>query len=166
MKPYDKKWKQVLATSVFVFTGNALLAFLVAAFIIPHGIVMGGTTGIGIVLGNVFHMDTSLFILALNVILLFTGLIFLGKKLFMTTVASSLLYPLLLAAIQRIPGIGTMTDDHLLAALFGGVLMGIALGLVLRVGASTGGTDIVCLLLQKKTHLPLSLLVNLTDALI
>ena len=166
MRPYDKKWKRVLATTLLVFAGNSLLAFLVAAFIIPHDIVMGGTTGIGIVLGKALHVDTSVFILILNVILLIAGLIFLGKKLFMTTIASSLLYPLLLAGMQRIPGIDSMTDDHLLAALFAGVLMGIALGLVMRVGASTGGTDIICLILQKKTHLPLALFINLTDVLI
>ena len=81
MKPYDKPAKRAAITLLCVLSGNALLAFLVAAFIIPHDIIMGGTTGIGIVLHKAIpQMDVSLFVLILNAILLLIGLITLGKK--------------------------------------------------------------------------------------
>ena len=138
MKPYDKPAKRAAITLLCVLTGNALLAFLVAAFIIPHDIIMGGTTGIGIVLHKAIpQMDVSLFVLILNAILLLIGLIALGKKFALTTVASSLLYPVFLGFFQRIPGIDAMTDNALIAAVFAGTLMGVALGLVMRVGSST-----------------------------
>lgn len=153
-------------TVLCIAAGNALLAFLVAAFIIPHDIIMGGTTGIGIVLGKLFHFDTAVFILVLNIILLFLGWFTLGRKFFLSTVASSLLYPAFLELFQRIPGIDSLTDDPLLAAIFAGVLMGISLGLVMRVGSSTGGMDIVCLVLNKYFHRPVSFFVYLTDFIV
>ena len=84
----------------------------------------------------------------------------------MATIASSLLYPILLGAAQRIPGIDHLTADPLLAALLGGGLVGIAVGLVMRVGSSTGGTDVVNLVLHKWTHIPVSAAVYLTDIVI
>ena len=153
MKPYDKKPKKILVTTLCMLAGNALLAFLVAAFIIPHDIIMGGTTGIGIVLNRLIPgLDVSLLILILNLLLLVLGLVVLGKKFFLTTVASSVLYPL--------------TADPVLAAIFAGVLMGVALGLVMRVGSSTGGMDILNLVMAHWLHLPVALFVYLGDIVI
>ena len=152
-----------LKAGAFIIAGNALLAFLVAAFVIPHDIIMGGTTGIGIVLDGVLPIETAGIVLILNVILLLAGLLVLGKKFFLTTVASSLLYPVMLGVMQRIPGIGSLTDNELLAAVFAGVLMGLALGMVMRVGSSTGGTDILNLMLHKWFHLSVAFFVWLTD---
>lgn len=167
MKPYDKKWKKALATTWNMLLGNALLAFLVAAFIIPHNIVMGGTTGIAIVLHRFFPIfEVSYYVFGMNVILLILGLIFLGRKMFFTTIASSLIYPVMLWGIQRIPGIDSLTDDHLMAAIFAGVLMGIALGLVMRVGSSTGGMDILNLIFAKVFHLPVALFVYIADLIV
>ena len=111
MKINREKIIKSVKAAFFILAGNALLAFLVAAFVIPHDIIMGGTTGIGIVLGRVLPVETAVIVLILNVILLLAGLFVLGKKFFLTTVASSLLYPVFLALMQRIPGIGGMTDN-------------------------------------------------------
>ena len=147
--------------------GNALLAFLVEAFIIPHDIIMGGTTGIGIVLNRVWpQLNVSVFVMILNVVLLIFGLIVLGKKFFFTTVASSVMYPAFMAIFEQIPEIRTLTDEPLLAAVFAGCLMGVALGLVMRVGSSTGGMDVVTLVLNKWFHLPVALFVWITDILV
>jgi uncharacterized membrane-anchored protein YitT (DUF2179 family) len=161
-----KSFFNPIKTVSCILLGNLTLAFLVSAFVIPHGIVMGGTTGIGIMMSKILPVEPALFVLALNLILLFLGLLILGKKLFLTTVVSSVLYPALLALMQRIPGIDRLTDDTLLAALFAGCLLGISIGLVMRVGASTGGTDIVNLILHKWFHLPISFFVYLVDILI
>ena len=166
MKINWKKVRKSLRAGFFIVTGNALLAFLVAAFVIPHDIIMGGTTGIGIVLDGILPLETALIVLILNLILLLAGLFVLGKKFFLTTVASSILYPVLLGLMQRIPGIGSMTDNELLAALFAGVLMGLALGMVMRFGSSTGGTDILNLMLHKWFHLPVAVFVYITDLIV
>lgn len=105
-------------------------------------------------------------VLILNLAALLLGWIVLGKKFVAATVGSSLLYPLLLGLMQRIPGITLLTDNAMLAALFGGGLIGIALGMVMRVGASTGGVDVVNLVLHKWFHLPVSVFVYLVDFVI
>ena len=166
MKFKAKRFKKQAESVLCIIAGNALLAFLVAAFVIPHDIIMGGTTGIGIVLAKLTSLDTAVFVLILNVLLLLIGLFVLGKKFFITTVASSVLYPVFLGFMQRIPGIDELTDDPLLAALFAGVLMGIALGLVMRVGSSTGGMDVVCLILAKLLHKPVAIFVYITDFIV
>ena len=157
------KWLELCASVVL---GNGLLAFLVAAFVLPHDIIMGGTTGIGIVLSKVTGHDTALFVLLLNVGLLIFGLFVLGKTFFVSTAASSVLYPAFLALFQRIPGIDAMTDNHLLAAIFTGGLMGIALGLVMRVGSSTGGMDVINLAFHKWFHFPVAVLVWVSDLVV
>ena len=167
MKPYDKPAKRAAVTTLCMLAGNALLAFLVAAFIIPHDIIMGGTTGIGIVLSRVLPgLDVSLLILILNLLLLLLGLVVLGKKFFLTTVSSSVLYPVMLGGFQRIPNIESLTADPVLAAIFAGVLMGVALGLVMRVGSSTGGMDVLNLVFAHWFHLPVAIFVWLGDIII
>ena len=98
--------------------------------------------------------------------MLLLGLFALGKKFFLATIASSLLYPVLLAVMQRIPGIESLTEDPLLAAILGGGLLGLALGMVMRVGASTGGTDVLNLVMNKYFHWPVSVCVWITDIII
>ena len=149
-----------------ILAGNILLGFAVAAFILPSGVIMGGATGVGIVLARFIPLDTAAIVLCVNLMALALGWAVLGWRFVVTTIASSLLYPILLGAAQRIPGIDHLTADPLLAALLGGGLVGIAVGLVMRVGSSTGGTDVVNLVLHKWTHIPVSAAVYLTDIVI
>ncbi len=163
---FSRKIRALITLAILV-VGNTMVAFLVAAFIMPFGIIMGGTTGIGVILGNVFPgLDVALAVLILNVVLLFFGLAVLGKKFFLTTVVSSVIYPVALAVMERIPGITHLTDDPLLAAIFAGCLMGVAMGMVMRVGSSTGGMDVVVMVLHHWFHIPLSVLIYITDFLV
>lgn len=161
-----KKRGNALRTCASILIGNVILAFAIAAFVVPQGIIMGGATGIGILLNRFLKTDVAGIVLALNLLALVLGYFALGKKFVLTTVASSLLYPALLGLMQRVPAITSLTGNTLLAALFGGGLIGIALGMVIRVGASTGGMDVVNLVLHKWFHLPVSVFVYLTDFLI
>ena len=149
-----------------ILAGNILLGFAVAAFILPSGVIMGGATGVGIVLARFIPLDTATIVLCVNLMALALGWAVLGGRFVVATIASSLLYPIFLGAAQRIPGIDQLTADPLLAALLGGGLVGIAVGLVMRVGSSTGGTDVVNLVLHKWTHIPVSAAVYLTDIVI
>ena len=149
-----------------ILAGNILLGFAVAAFILPSGVIMGGATGVGIVLARFIPLDTATIVLCVNLMALALGWAVLGWRFVVATIASSLLYPIFLGAAQRIPGIDQLAADPLLAALLGGGLVGIAVGLVMRVGSSTGGTDVVNLVLHKWTHIPVSAAVYLTDIVI
>lgn len=158
--------KKALESCAAILAGNMLLGFAVAAFVLPGGAIMGGATGIGIVLGRFIPLDTATIVLVVNLLALLLGWAVLGWRFVLSTIASSLLYPVFLGAAQRVPGIDYLTADPLLAALLGGGLVGIAVGLVMRVGSSTGGTDVVNLVLHKWTHIPVSAAVYLTDIVI
>ena len=147
----ERRFKKAAEVCSAILAGNMLLGFAVAAFILPSGVIMGGATGVGIVLGKVIPLDTAVIVLGVNLMALALGWAVLGWRFVLATIASSLLYPFFLGAAQRIPGIDRLTADPLLAALLGGGLVGIAVGLVMRVGSSTGGTDVVNLVLHKWT---------------
>ena len=163
MKHLSGSLGSTLWTCASILLGNAVLAFAIAAFTVPHGLIMGGVTGISLFLGRFLDLDVAAIVLILNLLALVLGLVVLGRTFLLATVGSSLLYPLLLDLTQKIPGIGALTDDPLLASLLAGGLIGIAVGLVMRVGASTGGTDVMNLVLHKWFHLPVSVFVYLTD---
>ena len=163
MKHLSGSLGSTLWTCASILLGNAVLAFAIAAFTVPHGLIMGGVTGISLFLGRFLDLDVAVIVLILNLLALVLGLVVLGRTFLLATVGSSLLYPLLLDLTQKIPGIGVLTDDPLLASLLAGGLIGIAVGLVMRVGASTGGTDVLNLVLHKWFHLPVSVFVYLTD---
>jgi len=162
----SKNKQHMFLTFSAVLLGNALLALDVVAFVAPHGIIMGGATGIGLLLSKFIAADTATIVLVLNSLILLLGAVVLGKKFFITTVIGSLLYPALLAIMQKIPWLPGLTADPLLAALLGGALLGISVGLTMRVGSSTGGIDALVLVLNKWFHIPISVLVYLCDALI
>ena len=166
MRGKTGSYQKLLRTCLAVVGGNIFLAFGIAAFVIPQGIIMGGATGIGIVLSRHIPLETATIVLILNLLALVLGGVVLGKQFLLTTVASSMLYPLFLGIVQRIPGIDALPDSMMLSALFGGGIVGISLGLVMRVGASTGGMDVVNLVLHKCLHLPVSVLVYITDIFI
>ena len=154
--------KKTIKECAGTLLGNLLLAFTVAAFVLPYKVIMGGATGIGIVLSKILPMDTASIILIVNLLALLLGLFALGWRFVASTIASSLLYPFFLGLMQRIPGIDSLTTDPFLA----GGIMGISIGLVMRVGSSTGGTDVVNLVLHKWTHIPVSVAVYVTDFVI
>lgn len=155
--------KKSLETILGVLAGNIILAFTVAAFIVPHGIIMGGATGIGLTIGHYFPVNLSVAILAVNGLLFLLGACTLGKKFIVTTIVSTFLYPVCLSVIQSIPGIDSLTDNIMLATFYGGALLGLGIGLIVRVGASTGGTDILALVFNKWFHFPVAVLIYVVD---
>lgn len=152
-----------METIIGVLLGNAVLAFTVAAFLVPHGIIMGGATGIGLTVSHYIAMDLSAIIFVVNIILFVLGTIVLGKTFALTTLVSTFVYPVFLSVMRSIPGITELTDNIMLASLYGGALLGLGIGLVVRVGASTGGTDILALVLHKWFHISLAVLVYIVD---
>ena len=158
-----KPWQKNLETILGVLIGNALLAFTVAAFLVPHGIIMGGATGIGLTIAHFIALDLSAIIFVVNNVLFVLGTAVLGKKFALTTLISTFVYPVFLSVMRSIPGITELTDNIMLAALYGGALLGLGIGLVVRVGASTGGTDILALVLHKWFHIPLAVFVYIVD---
>ena len=158
--------KKHMNTVFGVLVGNAILAFTVAAFIVPHGVIVGGATGIGLTIAHYVPVDLSIIIFIVNSILFVLGAAVLGKKFAVATIASTFIYPTFLSIVQKIPGIDGLTDNLMLATLYAGALLGVGIGLIVRVGSSTGGTDIVALVLNKWFHIPVAGLLYVIDFLV
>ena len=161
-----KKITHIARNSLVLLAGNLLLAFLVNTFILPSNIIMGGATGIGVVLSKILPLDTATIVLIFNILMLVLGAAVLGRKFFVSTVTSSLLYPIFLGIMQRIPALSITTENPLLFVLFGGSMLGLSLGMIMRIGASTGGADVLALVCQKWFHAPVSVCVWIVDGLI
>lgn len=162
----NDKTKKSLMTVLGVLGGNLIVSIGVAGFIVPHGFVLGGSTGLSIVLNHFTGIDLSVLVFMVNMVLFAIGAWQLGKKFALSTILSTIAYPVLLKLCQLIPGIDSLTDNDVIAMLYSGILIGVGVGIVIRVGASTGGTDILALIVNKYTHMPVSVLLYIVDFLV
>ena len=148
-----------------VIIGNFLLAAGVVLFILPNDVLTGGVAGIAVALFPIFHIPTDLMINALTIALFVLGALTLGKQFAIKTLLSTICYPVFISVLSSSVHAIEITDNQLLASIYGGVLMGAGVGLVFRTGASTGGMDIPPLIVNKITKWPLPTLVLVTDGL-
>ena len=149
-------WKQILRTLPVVAFGNLVMAAGIVLFVLPAGLITGGTTGLGIIAQHLTGMPIAAFQAVFNVVMFMLGLICLGKTFAATTLVSTFLSPVMLALMQQLVGDFVLCEDVLMNVLFGGLLVGVAIAIVVRAGASTGGMDIPPLLLQKYLGIPVS----------
>ena len=148
--------KNRLLSLLLVLVGNSLYALSVKLFLLPAELMSSGTTGIALVVNRLTGIPLSGFILAFNIAMLGLGWWALGRQFALTTVFSSLFYPVALEVLDRLLGSIQVTQDPLLNVLFAGLGIGLSLGIVMRGGASTGGMDIPPLVLKKYFHIPVS----------
>ena len=151
----DEKYKKILSL-LMVILGNCIYALSVKLFVLPANLISCGTTGIALVVNRLLNISMSEFIFVFNVLMLALGWLMLGKQFAMTTVISSLFYPIALEVLNRVLGDIHVTDNQILNVLFAGMGLGLSLGIVIRGGASTGGMDIPPLILKKLLHIPVS----------
>ena len=146
--------KQSLKVLLTIILGNAMLAFSICAFVIPYDIMLGGSNGIALAIQHFLPLRLSVISACVNVSLFFLGLIFLGWKFAATSLASTIIYPLMLAICEMLP-LGTLFEENIVVcALFCGALCGAGIGLVVRAGGSTGGMDIPPCILNKYKGIP------------
>ena len=148
--------RKKLMNLLLVLLGNSIYALSVKLFLLPANLMSCGTTGIGLVMNHLLGIPLTEFIFVFNIGMLALGWWILGKKFAMTTVISSLFYPVALELLNRTLGDVIITEDILMNTLFAGMGLGVALGIVMRAGASTGGMDIPPLILKKKLNIPVS----------
>lgn len=150
-----------------LLSANLIYSFAVAYFLVPSGMVSGGITGLAIGLDNGFGIPKDLTVWVLQITLFAAGLFMIGKQFALTTLFSSFAYPALFSVMTRVAQhTGLLTEDPFLCMIFAGLAFGLGIGLVLRQGASTGGTDIIAVILNKKFGLPISAVLYAVDALV
>ena len=158
--------KQFLRNSIAIVCGNALYSLAVAAFLEPAGLITGGATGIALAVGRLTGVSVSGFLLFFNLAMLVWGWLVLGRAFALNTLASSVLSPAFLALWEGLLAGRVLTDDIVLCTIFAGLGIGVALGVVIRAGASTGGMDIPPLVLQKWFRWPVSVTMMAFDVAI
>ena len=148
---------------LLVLLGNIIYSFAIKLFLLPAELISCGTTGIGLVVEHFLHIPLSSFIFVFNMVMLAVGWLILGRKFAMTTLLSSLLYPIFLEILNQTLGNIYITDNLMLNAIFAGIGLGGSLGIVIRAGASTGGMDIPPLVLKKFFGIPVPMTLWIFD---
>ncbi|MCD7970572.1 MAG: YitT family protein [Alistipes sp.] len=161
---------------IMVFTGSAILAAAFVLFINPYRIVPGGVYGTGIVLHALFpSVQVGTFGLMLDIPLLLIAFRIFGGMFGAKTVFAAVVTPVVMNTMTYILGedpatmLGgriDLTNDIIIACLFGGVLVGIGIGLIIKTRATSGGTDIIAMIITKYTHLTFSRSILLVDSMV
>lgn len=145
----------LLKKKVAPFTGVLLGSLIMAAgmnlFLVPHRLAAGGISGLGVVFFHLFHIPAGLTIAVLNVPIFIAAWVILGRDVVMRSLLGTFLFPLAIEVAA--PFLPAATQDPLLAALYGGAIMGLGLGLVFHYRGSTGGTALLSLILNRTTGL-------------
>ncbi|WP_298474273.1 YitT family protein [uncultured Psychrobacillus sp.] len=147
----------------YVIVGAAIIALGFNVFLLPNQVASGGVSGISTILKGVFGWEPGLVQYAFNIPLFIAGLIFLGAKFGIKSFVGTLVLP---AVVLLTASWEPWTYNPLLGALFGGITVGLGLGIVFRGGASTGGTDLAAQIITKYTGFSLGRSVLLIDGLI
>ena len=158
----EKKLKMI----GFMILGNAILAMGTAAFVVPNGLISGGVTGIGLILQRLFGLPVDIGVFAADDVLFLLGAAVMGKAFAATIILSTIVYPTFFSLFGKIPFLTSLTDDKLMAAIYAGLLMGAGIGLVIKVGGSTGGMDIPPIILHKLFGLSIPVMISVGDILL
>lgn len=145
-----------LLSALLVLVGNVVYALTVKLFLLPSELISCGTTGLGLTVAHLTGISMTAFILVFNLVMLAVGWLVLGRRFALSTLFSSLFYPVALEILNRTLGQVQVTENLLLNTLFAGMGLGLGLGIVLRGGASTGGMDIPPLVLNRFFRIPVS----------
>lgn len=173
---FKEDWRTLLKNYSLIVVGSILLAFGTGVFLLPATLNTGGLSGVGIIGEGLFGFDADLVVLVMTWAFFFISLLFLGWRFTIKSLVSSFVYPLALILLMRLPAIATETvklfgegadvATKLIAGVFGGVFNGVGVALTFRGGGSTGGVDILVVILNKYLRLSYSVMSFVIDGLI
>jgi uncharacterized membrane-anchored protein YitT (DUF2179 family) len=165
-----KRRKQAAGRPMRVWTeygllllGSLLIAVSFNVFLSPNQVASGGVAGISIIVDDVLGIEPALTQWALNILLFIAGMRLLGKQFGLKTAVGTAVLPLFVLLTKGLP---TLTHNMLLASIYGGILIGIGLGIVFRGRGSTGGLDLAAQIVHKYTGLSLGLSIAMLDGLV
>lgn len=142
------KIKILLKNFIFIFIGSIISAAGLEFFIVPNQMIDGGIVGISIMTSYITHVPLSLFLIILNIPFMFLGYKKIGKSFTISSLFSIMCFSYWVSVFHPIP---SLTKDLFLAAIFGGIILGIGVGIIIKYGGSLDGTEVVAIILDKKT---------------
>jgi uncharacterized membrane-anchored protein YitT (DUF2179 family) len=163
-KLFSKKW---FISYTLIIIGAFIMASGFVLFITPYKIVPGGVYGISIVLHHLFGTPVGLIALCFDIPLTLIGIKILGPRFGVKTVVGFVFTAVFVDSLTYLWGEQPLVEnDALLSSIFGGVMVGLGLGLIFKAKATSGGSDIVAMIIAKYTRLPLGQLMILVDSAI
>lgn len=158
------EWKKVWNPKHLLMTlaGTGLAVLAMKGFMIPNRFLDGGVTGISILLHEIFHFNISLLVIFLNIPFIYLGYRRIGKTFAVQTILAVLLLAVGLLFIDLEP----ITKDKLLIAIFGGILIGSGVGLVIRSGGVIDGAEVIAVFTRRKTGFSNSEIIMLINTII
>lgn len=171
-------WKETIKTYLLIILGTFIMSIGFVVFISPLKLAPGGVYGIAIILHHVFNFPIGLSGICLDLPLLLIGTLWLGPKFGVKTLVGVITLPAFISLWEKIYGYAPLiasASDPMVAdpsatfilALFGGVLIGLGLGLIFKTRATSGGTDIIAMIIGKYVkHIPLGTLLIIVDSTI
>lgn len=163
MKILKKNLKQNLANLALVIMGSAIMALGYALFLIPHHFVPGGVSGLAIMVNYFTRLPVGTLIMVLNIPVFIFGIKLMGRRYGLRSLLGMVISSLLIDFFYEVLKLKSATDNAVLAAIYGGFMLGIGLGLVFRGRASTGGSDIIGQILNKYTGVSIGIGIMLVD---
>ncbi len=156
--------------------GNFIYAAGAVMLVEPYGFAPGGTYGLGMVFHHLWGYETEFVALCMDIPLLILGFIVLGNRFGVKTIVSTVLLPLFMQLMHRVYGYASLIEPEIMeigafqhqiiASVFGGIVYGVGLGLVYRSHATTGGSDIISMIMRKYTHLSMGICNIIVDGMI
>ena len=162
LKVREKRTKNIFSYIMITF-GVILAAFALETFLIPNTILDGGVTGISIIISKLSSIPVSILVLILNIPFLYIGYKNLGKDFLVRALYSMILFSFSLSFFRYFE---PLTEQMLLATVFGGILLGMGVGIVLHFGACVDGTESIALVISKNTSLSVGQVVLLFNLVI
>lgn len=159
MKEYEMSWESILQ----VVIGSFLLSLAFQVFLLPNEIISGGVSSLSIIINDLTGFPPAIIQYAFNVPLLILSFLLLGKDVGVKSLIGSLVFPFFTGLVSGLP---SLTEDLLLASVFGGVLVGIGVGIVYRGRGSTGGTSTIAQIIAKYAKISMGNAVLLADVII
>lgn len=146
-----------------IAAGNLLIAFAIINLVLRNEFACGGVSGIGNVLNLYLGIPVSFAVAVINVILFAAGYFFIGREFALNTLASSVIFPVFLRLFEKHVITVSLLGFSFAQSLIAGGMIGIGLGIIIRAGGSTGGVDIIALIMNKKINIPVHIMLYITD---
>ncbi|MFC0045314.1 YitT family protein [Metabacillus iocasae] len=140
--------RNIIKRTFFIFVGAVFMAVGLEAFLVPNQVIDGGIVGISIILAHLTGVKLGVYLFVCNLPFFFIGYKQIGKTFAISTLFAVSVLSLSTLLFHSLPA---FTTDTLLAAVFGGIILGIGVGLVIRYGGSLDGTEILAILFNKRT---------------
>ena len=161
------KYKLVVRDYLLIIIGSILYALSTVLFVFPSGLLLGGTSGISIILTSFLPFSPGGILTVINLALIIIAFIILGKKMATKTLVGSVLTTVFICITEApLTFKAPLISSPYVSALIGSTIIAVASGIMFYVDSSSGGTDIIALIVRKFTHIQIGKALLITDVLI